>query len=259
MLSRKHRAFTLIELLVVISIIALLIALLLPALNKARSASLTLKCKINQNQVSKLLFTYANDFDDFLPYYRDLPGGKPGQPGPELFWPGSSSVFTLSAGWTNYGRLIKEKYVFMPNSPNSGEGQPLTILFCPVQSHPWYGFQEGAYQYLASGAIGRNGYILNPMVDGNGDRLYMKASQMHGNVMLGGDIFMSDLPGLVQHSEFNVHDSTYNVLKGDGSVKSANSGVVNQYVAQQAVGRDIYDECIDELMGNIGYGANAGP
>ncbi|MEM6458437.1 MAG: prepilin-type N-terminal cleavage/methylation domain-containing protein [Planctomycetota bacterium] len=65
--THRRHAFTLIELLVVISIIALLIALLLPALAGARKAAAFTVCGSNIRQVGLGLFTYANDADDFLP------------------------------------------------------------------------------------------------------------------------------------------------------------------------------------------------
>ena len=63
-----HRlGFTLIELLVVISIIALLIAILLPALTAARDVSTLLKCTSNVRQSAQAAYVYANDFDGQLP------------------------------------------------------------------------------------------------------------------------------------------------------------------------------------------------
>ncbi len=66
-MSRKTTAFTLIELLVVISIIALLIGILLPALGAARNTARDLKCLANQRQAGIGLHAYASEYDQTLP------------------------------------------------------------------------------------------------------------------------------------------------------------------------------------------------
>ena len=65
--SHRSRAFTLIELLVVISIIALLIAILLPALQSARTAANHAMSLSNVRQISQALFVYTNDNKDSFP------------------------------------------------------------------------------------------------------------------------------------------------------------------------------------------------
>jgi len=76
---RAIDAFTLIELLVVIAIIAILAAMLLPALSKAKARAQTVRCKSNLHQIGIALQTYTTDFNKYPAHrFRTLNGASPG-------------------------------------------------------------------------------------------------------------------------------------------------------------------------------------
>jgi prepilin-type processing-associated H-X9-DG protein len=72
---RRFTAFTLVELLVVVGIIAVLIGILLPALNRARKQARTVKCLANVRSISLGAMQYWHESKGFSPYYTG--GGNP--------------------------------------------------------------------------------------------------------------------------------------------------------------------------------------
>ena len=82
-----RKGFTLIELLVVIAIIAILAAMLMPALAKAKRLAGERQCQSNQHQLAVAWYTYAGDFNDAM-----VPNAPLGLTGPNLnLWCGNQT------------------------------------------------------------------------------------------------------------------------------------------------------------------------
>ena len=118
---RNQPAFTLIELLVVIAIIAILAALLLPALSRAKQKGQQAVCLSNLKQTGLAFQMYLNDNGDHFPDRRDLKTGLPGGYHPWSSWPPSDP----RAGWaaTNFQSYCPNFNVWScPASVNSATG-----------------------------------------------------------------------------------------------------------------------------------------
>ncbi|MHB1158560.1 MAG: DUF1559 family PulG-like putative transporter [Phycisphaerales bacterium] len=94
----SNMAFTLVELLVVVAIIALLIAILLPSLNKARAAARSVVCMTNLHQIGVAFYSYASDNDGSavpVEWGRDSSGTGQGPPGYPTYYDAyaSDSIF----------------------------------------------------------------------------------------------------------------------------------------------------------------------
>lgn len=119
-MASGRSAFTLVELLVVIGVIALLIALLLPALGKAKQAAAKTACLSNLRQVHQAFHLYAMNNDGQVPLGH--------RSASKQF---NSMVYSTTAGgrWVLFG-LLQQAGLF--SSPS--------VLFCPAEHNPKFMF-----------------------------------------------------------------------------------------------------------------------
>ncbi|QNN21696.1 prepilin-type N-terminal cleavage/methylation domain-containing protein [Planctomycetales bacterium ZRK34] len=147
-------AFTLIELLVVVSIIALLVSILLPAMSKARDQARVATCAGNMRQVVSASLAYAVDYGGAAPYRGQDEWLSP-------HFPHLTQIPESLGGPTksyDLNRSLFEPYLNIPIETESGKTVRVNddVLFCagslrearyPGLAIPDYRYQYISYQY----------------------------------------------------------------------------------------------------------------
>lgn len=213
----------------VIAIIAILAALLLPALAKAKDKARRINCTSNVRQHGLAAFMYADDQSDRLPPWRLGMGSQenlmtePQYARYAFFGPAGNlrvpQVSPIPAGWEahNLGYLYLSKYI--------GDGN---LLFCPALTARSSPFSAAHYapllttpsatEFPGENPFIRSSYLFNPrVVSATSDmhRRFSKASQFKGRQVFGMDLVGQ---GNDVDSVPHFRDKGLNALFTDGSV-----------------------------------------
>lgn len=155
------RGFTLIELLVVISIVALLMALLLPAIKRARLAAANIACASNERQIAIALMGYTSDSADMMPTasespYKGVYAGK--RTTPQILHDGGYITANESGGdvWVcpldarTHKRTYLAYYYYFEAGPGDRHDLPYDPDVYPIFQHSYSG--NGVYRFWADSA-----------------------------------------------------------------------------------------------------------
>jgi prepilin-type N-terminal cleavage/methylation domain-containing protein/prepilin-type processing-associated H-X9-DG protein len=181
LICKRHRAraatpgFTLVELLVVIGIIAVLIGILLPALNRARRSANTTQCASNMRMIALGMLNYISNHKGTLPPAMVTKSSIDGAGN-------SDPTNPFPDGWFWAAELMRQKYVQAPNLLTGNPGdksfhyEKASVFRCPEgnlpeDTAPFAGLSastKGDYPADRKNSIPVNGGIANsPRLDGS--------------------------------------------------------------------------------------------
>jgi prepilin-type N-terminal cleavage/methylation domain-containing protein len=229
MSKKRPHGFTLIELLVVVAIIALLIAILLPSLGKAKERAKLTMCASNLHSLAEGVLTYATEWSTWLPPTKGsanqiVPDAN-GNPtiAPPDYSPVETYQYNLNGVW-GLGLLYQAGTVKDPR-----------VYYCPSEQNNAFTYPSGFATTTAGGWLqlgdkqSRTGYQYQfhaTLYDGSHYMAqYPRTGDYLPSAVVASDIIWG--PEYIAHGSSNSAGSvTFNCVFIDGHVQGVNGGIL---------------------------------